>query len=194
MEQTSTRSHLLEYPRAMCFLFSCIIAYFLFSTGEVDMLVHALNGKGYISAFIGGLLFSFGFTSPFAIAIFLAIAHQVDPFIASVLAGFGAFISDFCIFQFVESSLHEEIGKFRQTRIFRYFHSILHHEKVSHTVRQYLLWSIAGLVIASPLPDELAVTMISSIAEMKKSAFALLCFTLNTLGILMLLLSMRILV
>lgn len=191
MKSTSFTGHLLEYPKAFCFLLSCLLAYTLFRLGDFSMLVQVLDGKGYLAVFIAGLLFSFGFTSPFGIAIFATVAHDVDPFIASLVGGLGAFLSDLCILQFVRFSLDDEIGKFKTTRFFGYFHSVMHHRYISERMRQYFLWSIAGLVIASPLPDELGVTMISSASDIRKSAFSVLCLVFNTLGILVLLLAAR---
>ncbi len=182
---------MLEYPKLLFFLLSCVSAYVLFRSGDISTLTHVLNGKGYWSAFAGGVLFSFGFTSAFGIAIFATIATDVNPYLAGLVGGIGAFLSDFCIFQFVRFSLQDEIGKFRETRIFKYIYSLVHHQYISERVRQYFLWSIAGLVIASPLPDEFGITMISGISNMRKSTFMMLCLCLNTAGILLILLAAR---
>ena len=50
-------------------------------------------------------------------------------------------------------------------------------------MRGILLWSFAGIVIASPLPDEFGVTLVSSVSTMRPRQFAVLCFLLNTAGI-----------
>ncbi len=182
---------LLEYPKFACFLLSCLLAYALFRLGDFLLLVALLDGQGYLAVFVGGLLFSFGFTSPFGIAIFATVAPDVDPYLASLIGGCGAFLSDLCIFQFVSVSLHDEISRFKATRLFHYFHSLLHHPNIPEHIRQYVLWSVVGLVIASPLPDELGITMISGVSDIRKSTFSLICITFNTAGIFAILLAAR---
>jgi uncharacterized membrane protein YdjX (TVP38/TMEM64 family) len=54
-------------------------------------------------------------------------------------------------------------------------------------MREYILWSFAGLLIASPLPDEIGVTLVSGLTEIRLRTFAALCFVLNTIGILIIL-------
>jgi hypothetical protein len=141
--------------------------------------------------FFGGLLFSFGFTSPFAIVIFVAMAKNVHPIPGAMIAGFGALLVDFSIFEFIRVSF---VGELRQLRAMAWYHRmrrLFHHRKFSERVRQYFLLSVAGLVIASPLPDELGVTLMSGVTDVDERKFSILCFIFNTLGILTVLLLTR---
>jgi len=45
-----------------------------------------------------------------------------------------------------------------------------------------------GILIASPLPDEAGVIMLAGLTKIKSNVFAILSFSLNTAGILILLL------
>ncbi len=75
-----------QYPR-LCFLgISFIAAYALFHFGMLDWL-QSLGRFGYLSVFIAGLLFSFGFTTPFAIATFVEISSFVHPVPAALIGG-----------------------------------------------------------------------------------------------------------
>jgi hypothetical protein len=172
------------YPRIIGFVFCSAVAYFLYMMGYFDELHAYVNGYGYVSVFLAGLLFSYGFTTPFAIALFLEMGSDVNIAIAAPLAGFGALLADVFIMSVMRYSLfHEEIVRLRMTSVARRVKALLHHELVSERIRATILWSVAGLVIASPLPDEFGVALISGLADVDPKKFAVLCFTLNTLGV-----------
>lgn len=180
------------YPRLTLLLASFVSAYVLYHVGAFDWLGRTLNGYGYVSIFLGGLLFSFGFTTPFGIAIFVEMAPHVDPLLAALIAGCGAFLADLFIFDLIRTSaLHDEIHHLRTSRFFLWLHSLFHHERISERLRRYLLWSFAGIIIASPLPDEFGVSLLSGISRMKSREFAAICYAMNTLGILLILLASR---
>ena len=178
-----------SYPKLIALLISFVLAYILFTMGIFHELVATLNNHGLASAFLGGLLFSFGFTSAFGVAILVEVASDVSPWIAALIGGIGALLSDLMIFELVRFSIfHEELHRLRQSRCIRWLHRCLHHQSISDSVRRTLLWSFAGIVIASPLPDEFGVTLVSSVSTMRPAQFSALCFLLNTGGILMILL------
>lgn len=179
------------YPRLCLLLSSFVLAYALYHLGAFDWL-HALKGHGYISIFIGGLLFSFGFTTPIAIAIFIEMSPYINPFIAAPIAGIGALLSDFFIFDLIRVSLfQEEIARLRSSRLILRLYAMLHHETISERMRRFFLWSFAGLIIASPLPDEFGVTLVSSMSQMQPRLFATVCFCFNTTGILIIFLGAK---
>lgn len=183
---------MLKYPKLFLLVACFLSAYVLFEHGFFHTLAESLNKHGYNSAFLGGLLFSFGFTTPFGIAIFVEIASHVDPLIAAVIAGCGALLSDYVIFSLMRFSVfHDELHLLKSSRIISFFTSLFHHERLSERFRRTLLWSCAGLIIASPLPDELGVMLVSSIESVRTREFSLLCFLLNTIGIFLILLAAR---
>lgn len=184
--------HILQYPKLLLLLGSCILAYILYHAGFFNIVGHTFNGHGYVSIFLGGLLFSFGFTSPFAVGIFVQMAPEVSPLIAAPIAGAGAFLMDFLIFEVIRFSFfHDELHRLSGTRFFSWLASLLHHERLPSGLRKYILWSFVGLVIASPLPDEIGITLISSITRIDPREFGILCFLLNTLGVLLILVFSR---
>ncbi len=173
----------LQYPKLSLLACSFLLAYILYAQGFFDLLPELLNGYGYISMFFGGLLFSFGFTTPFAIAIFLGMADTVHPVLGAVVAGLGAMVSDMTIFEFVRFSFMDEFRRLKRAAVIRWIRDRFHHETVPERIRQYTAWSIAGILIASPLPDELGVTLLSGYTELRPRTFAAICFGFNTIGI-----------
>lgn len=180
-----------KYPHLCVLLASFVIAYSLYHLGYLHFL-DGLSGFGYISIFIGGLLFSFGFTTPFGIAIFIEMAQFTHPVLGALVAGAGALLSDYLIFDLLRFSLFtKEIKQLRSSHFFRSIGSHIHSEKFSEPVRRMLLWLAAGFVIASPLPDELGVTMLSGISKMSSRDFAMVSFGCNTLGVFLIMVGAR---
>jgi len=58
---------------------------------------------------------------------------------------------------------------------------------VNEKIRIYLMYAFAGILIASPLPDEAGVTMLAGLTKISVKSLALISFILNTLGIIILL-------
>lgn len=179
----------IRYPKFLLLFCSFALAYVLYQQGVFDTLPILFQGHGYVSMFIGGILFAFGFTAPFGIAIFVAMAPIVNPVLGAIIAGAGALLADLSIFQFVRLSFLDELSKFKASAVAQWMRDKLHRENVPERIRQYVTWSIAGIMIASPLPDEIGVTLISGLTELKGRPFAITCYTLNTLGVLIILLA-----
>lgn len=144
--------------------------------GFRSFLLH-LGSFGYVGAFISGALFV---TTP-TIAVggvSLAILSHELPFLPlGLMAGAGAVVSDLVIFHWVRDDLAEEV-----TPLYNYFGG-RHLTHLLHT--RYFRWSlpvIGALIIASPLPDELGVTLLS-ISKMGRINFMVLSFLLNSVGI-----------
>lgn len=177
-----------NYPRLCLLMFCFLFAYALYYAGMFHWIHGVVNGYGYVTVFIGGLLFSFGFTTPFGVAVFVEMAGDVNPFLAAPIAGFGAFLTDLLLFDFIRiSAFHSEMQRLRASRFFQFFHTLLHHESVSEKMRQYLLWSFAGFILASPLPDEFGVSLVSGVLQVKPRIFSMMCFLCNTVGIFLIL-------
>ncbi len=188
---TSMRS-ILSYPRLLGLGMCMGAAYVLYQIGVFHWLDGTLDGFGYPAVFAAGLLFSYGFTTPFAIAAFVEMAGEVNPWIAAPIAGLGAFLSDLVIFELLKISFFgDELERLRHSRLIDWIHRMLHHESTPERLRRYALWTLSGVVIASPLPDEIGVALLSGTTRMSARAFSIICVTMNTVGILIVLLLAR---
>ena len=76
----------------------------------------------------------------------------------------------------------KEFESLKNTRIFKSI--IIEIEKdINKKIRNYLLYIFMGIVIASPLPDEIGVTMLAGLTKIKQKYLILISFILNTIGI-----------
>ncbi len=180
--------HICKFPKLLVFIASVVFAYVLLKMGAFDWIEAHLDGASYASMLLAGFLFSFGFTSPLAAIYFFEVSHLVHPLPAALLAAVGATLSDVSIFQFTKLSFHDEILRLKETRLLRSMHAIFHHERISHECRNALRWILACIVIASPLPDEVGMTFIVGFTHIKGWKLTSLCFVLNAVGILVIML------
>jgi hypothetical protein len=173
----------VKYPKLLLLVVIALLAYWSFRMDTVQSFFHSLGGLGYMSAFIGGMLFAFGFGAPFGVALLLTIADEVNIPLAAIIGGLGALLSDYILFKFIRVTFADEIQRLRDTRSFSYVNDIVR-GTLPPTLVFYITAGIAGLVIASPLPDEIGVTIMASISKVSERAFAVISFSLNTIGIL----------
>lgn len=174
---------LLKYPKLLLLTAMILIAYLLFQDEGVQSFFHRLEDLGYVSAYFGGVLFAFGFGAPFGVGILLTIANDLNILLAAVIGGLGALTSDYLLFKFIRLTFQDEIERFKGSKAFATLNGLMR-RRMPPKVTFYLSVGIAGLVISSPLPDEFGVAMMAGLANMSAKVFALTCFTLNTVGIL----------
>ena len=175
-----------QYPKLILLLISVVGAYVLFRAHIFSEVATILNSHGYIAIFIAGFLFAYGFTAPLAVGFFVSLAPQVNIFVAAALAGVGALLSDLLIFKFIRTSFQDEFDKLKLTRVFEYIRDLFDNH-LGEKIKKYTLWTIAGFLIASPLPDEFGVSLISGFTTLDKKVFSIISYLLNTGGILVIL-------
>jgi vacuolar-type H+-ATPase subunit I/STV1 len=175
-----------RYPKLTLLVVIVGIAYYIFSNQIVQEFFLRLNGFGYVGAFIGGLLFSFGFTTPFAIGILISLIID-NILLSGIIGGFGAMLADLVIFKLIKFSFMDEFKKLGKNSEMRRI-NLLIKNSFGHKIRIYLMYVFAGILIASPLPDETAVILLAGLTRIKIGQLAILSFVFNTIGILILLL------
>ena len=174
-----------KYPKLFLLAGSIIIAYILFSN---ESFVQSLHGIGniYIDTFIAGFFFTFGFTTAFSVGYFITLNTE-KILLLGLIGGLGALIGDMIIFYFVRTSLKDEFKQLNKTFLLKKTNLIIN-SMFNHRIKKYLIYSFAGLVIASPLPDELGITLMAGFSKIKPLKLFLISFTFNTLGIIVMLL------
>lgn len=181
----------MKYPKLLILLITIITAYVLFQAHFFQEFAKLLNSHGYISVFLAGFLFSYGFTAPFAVGFFVSLAPNVNVFLAALFAGIGAVLSDLIIFQFIRTSFQDEFDKLKLHWLVQRIRALFYN-KMSDRVKRYMLWTFAGFFIASPLPDEFGVSLISGFTNINRRVFIIISYSLNTVGILVILLLGRV--
>ena len=171
----------------LTFLFiSLIFAFFLGRHEPFHQFLLNLGGYGYIGGFIGGMLFVSTFGVATGIVILLVLAEKLNIFALGIIAGSGGVLGDFLLFRFVRDRLIDEVGPIYDSMDHNH-----HLVKILHTKHFRWLFPVFGaIIIASPLPDEVGVSLLG-ISKMKNKNFLILSFFLNATGIILVLLASR---
>lgn len=172
----------IRYPKLLALAIAIAAAYVLGHFGFFERAAFTLNARGYASMFLAGLLFAFGFTAPFAVGFFIELADTVHPVIGALLGGLGALCADLAIFKFIRFTFQDEFEKLRISNLGQWIRELFD-GNFSQRLKKYFVWSVAGLIIASPLPDEFGITLLSGFTRIKPAIFAVISFSLNSLGI-----------
>lgn len=156
---------------------SIIFSLYWLKTGAVERLIDSVADVQILGMLIAGMLFTSVFTTAPAI-IFIGKLGQTEPLILVAFVGaLGALLGDAIIFRFVKDSLVQDmetlVSLARPKRLRHIFHL------------KFFRWFttfMGALVIVSPLPDELGITLMG-FAKTDSRVFAAISFVMNFIGI-----------
>jgi len=170
-----------KYPKFFL-LFSLIVAaYFIFSRPFISEWLKPFTDLGHFGVFISGILTALGFTTPFGIGL-LSKLNPENILFAAMMGGLGATIADLFIFKTIKLSFMDEFKKLEKTKILREIGEIVKNNK-SVLIRHYLLYIFVGIVLVTPLPDELAVSMLAGLTTIKPLKLGIMAFVLHSTAI-----------
>lgn len=175
------KPHHHKYKNLGLFVIGFLLA-FIFSKNlkTNEILLHLGNFK-YFSAFIGGLLFVSTFTLPVGAMILLTLARSFPFILLIFIAGTGAVLGDFLVFKFLKNKISEEINP-----LYEELEKVVgknHLKKIVHT--KYFAWTLpvlGALIMASPLPDELGISVMG-LSNISIKKFILISWVSHSLGI-----------
>lgn len=171
--------HKWRYPYLTAGLASTLFAIYLSQNPAFkDWLLH-LGTLEYLGALVAGFLFVSSLTTPISIVAIGIMAENVNPFALAVVGAAGAVAGDFLIFKLVKDHLGEELAKLVGKKETSHLKLLLHSKFIT-----WMLPIIGTLIIASPLPDELGVSLLS-VSKMSERKFILISYISNAIGILM---------
>lgn len=173
----------MKFPKLTFLGIGYILIYLVYALGYFDAIHQLARFSEYIQAFIAGLFYSYGFTSGIAVVLLVALSDNLPRVTIAIIAGLGALVSDLLIFNFIRHSFMDEIKLLSKTKYAQALFSAM-----PYLLKKYLSPLLAIIVIASPLPDELGVSLFAGLTKISKGKFIFISFILNSLGILTILL------
>lgn len=169
--------HHHKYKNIILIIIGISLAIFLAQNQSFNQFLTHLGKFGYISAFFAGMLFASTFTIAAGGVILLTLAKTLSPLELTIIAGLGGVTFDFLVFKFVKDKVNAEV-----TPVFEKFLHRHHFRKILHT--KYFGWTlpvIGVFIIASPLPDELGVSLLG-LSRMNPFYFLAVSLTSHLIG------------
>lgn len=158
-------------------VFSLIIGLVILKTDAARHLLLRSVGLEYVGIFIAGIFFTSVFTTIPATIILGEMALSTNLWTLALVGGLGALIGDFIIFGFFKYSVTEDL---------KFLLTLSKSKRLKHIFKskvfKVFLTLLGGLIIASPLPDELGLALMG-VSQTDNRAFTIISFVCNTLGI-----------
>ncbi len=166
-----------RYPKLIFLVLMIISAYYIFSRPFMHNFLNSFKELGNLGILLSGALTAIGFTAPFGIGFLTSIGKEKILF-AAIIASIGATIADLIIFKTVKFSFLDEFKKLENTPVIKEIkHLVKKHKHLA--INHYLLYIFAGILLATPLPDELGISMLAGLTTIKPIKLSVICFLLH---------------
>ena len=172
-----------KYPKFLLLALTFIIAYLIFLERDFVPFHEFLRQLGYLGTFLAGIMFAYGFTAAPAASLLLIFSQEQNLVLAGLIAGAGALLGDLLIFKLIRNTFSGELKKLSKKKSIKKLEG-----HFSSKVKKYVLLVLAGFIIASPLPDEIGVSMLAAATTISMRIFVVISYLLNTAGIFVILL------
>lgn len=168
-----------KYPYLTAVVISIFVAIFLASNETFKSWLLHLGSLEYIGALFAGSFFVSSFTTAISIVVIGIMVENINPMALALIGGVGAVMGDYLVFRLVRSHLSDELAMLFGNKGTSY---------VKHVLKsKYIAWMLpilGAFIIASPLPDELGVSLLG-MSKMSDARFILISYISNAVGILM---------
>jgi hypothetical protein len=179
----------LKHQNTVMLLLSVVFTYYLIKTGLVNVGVDFLGNFGYVSAFILGFLFSFGFTVTPASATLFFLAKHLNPLGMAIIAAIGAGISNLLIYIYVKNNLLDEVRYILSEELkleISKFEITLTQNVLKKKWLKFFVPAIAGLLTAAPIPTEFMTAILWGVIRYNTWTVFIYSFIFSFIGILLL--------
>ena len=167
-----------KHRNTILIILSILVAVALLKSEFINDFISRLGELKYVGVFLSGMFFSYGLTTAPAISILYLLAKNLNNiFLVALVGSFGALLSDYIIFTFVKYKVTKEI---KQIADEIHFHPKFN--RWAYRLMRKIAPFIGGLLIASPLPDELAIAVLGT-SRIKEGSFLIISYVSKFIGI-----------
>ena len=175
------RPHHHKNKNLVLFLLGITLAFTLIRLPFFTDVILRLGELKYVGAFLGGLMFVSTFTLPLGVMVLLTLTKALPLGMLILFASLGAVAGDMVAFKFIKTRIKSDVEP-----LYQEIESLVgknHIKKIIHT--KYFAWTlpvIGAFIMASPLPDELGVSLMG-LSNMSARKFAVISWFSHTIGI-----------
>jgi hypothetical protein len=177
LTRAEARRNFREDIVAICI--GIFLAWVLITSGLFAQLLASTDAGKIFESFFVGLFFTSAFTIAPASVFLAELSQTISPWVVAFFGALGAMCGDLILFLFIRDRFAEDIkGMFPRTAVHRFLHSF-------HLgFWKWLAPLLGALIIASPLPDELGVSLLG-LSKTRIAVFLPISFVMNFLGVLL---------
>lgn len=174
-----------SYKHTTLAILAITLFIFLIDSVVLTGFLTFIERLGLLGGFVAGVLSVSFFTAAPALVLIIDLATKHDPYLLALSVAIGSTFGDWIILKFYQEKIIEELQP------------LLRRLRVSALVRllrrrytAWILFLIGVFVIATPLPDEAGLSLIG-ITHFKRRYVIFICFLLNIVGILAIILAAK---
>ncbi len=176
MEKQNYKKNLIR-DSGLVFI-SILVAIIIAQTGILKNFLFSIKDYKVIGSFVAGAFWVSAFTVAPAAVVLLEIAKTNSIYLVAFFGSLGALFGDLFIFHIIKDDLSMDLKYVIKNSRFRKLAMLF---KIK--VIKWILSGLGALVIASPLPDDIGLTLMG-VSRISMYLFVPLSFGLNFLGIL----------
>ncbi len=158
-------------------LVSIIIAIFILKSDFIENTISSLGDFGFLGIFVAGIFYAYSFTVAPALATLVLFTDSFNPLIISLFGALGATAGNYLLFHLIRDELPKEAEKLVEE--LEKEESIILKKLKYH----WILPLAVAIIFASPLPDELGISLLGT-AKFNPKKFMFLVFFLHFIGLL----------
>ncbi len=161
---------------------SVCVAIVIGKTNAIGTILASTHFPPLVMSFVSGIFFTSVFTTAPAMVALGEITLQHNLLTTAIFGGLGALLGDLIIFRFVRhhvaDDLHHLFHNIRNKKLSIFIHGKFWRLKAF----RWIIPFVGALIIASPLPDELGLTILG-LSKIKTLQMIPLTFIFNAIGI-----------
>ncbi|MFA6405003.1 MAG: hypothetical protein WCW03_03325 [Candidatus Paceibacterota bacterium] len=166
-----------ELAKDLVFVFiGAVIALLLSQSGVISVVIDFLGGTA-ISSFVAGIFFTSVFTIAPASVAFADISQTGAPLTIILWGGLGAMCGDLILFFFIRDRFTDDLLNSMRPSIVKHILASFH-----LGFMKWLSPILGALIISSPLPDELGLTLMG-LSKMRIAVLMPVSLIMNMMGI-----------
>lgn len=160
-------------------ILSVLVAIWIVQGDVVKQLESALGLFSLVAVFVAGFFFTSMLTVAPATAALAGFSQDMPVLLVALVGGVGAVLADAIVFKLFRDHIGEDVAIVMRTLKIRGF---AHFRR--STVARRTLSIIGAILIATPLPNEIGVSLLGA-SRLSSKTFVLIVFALNSFGILL---------
>ena len=169
-----------KYKGLTLIAISILLTIFLSGNDSLNRTIFNISRIPILGSFVAGILYVSASTAPFGVFLLLGLSKSLPAIEIAIFAGLGGVVADFVLFRFFKGDIIEEItpaynrlGGQHLTKLMR------------HRLLRWSLPIIGAIIIASPMPDEIGISLMG-VSRIKTYQFVLLSLLLDIGGVFLL--------
>jgi membrane protein YqaA with SNARE-associated domain len=172
----------LRYPKLFLLCMSALAGFLMYFDQNNFHFHEMIISAGYIGIFFAGFFLAHGFTMGPAIASLFIISQAEPLFPTAFIATIGAIIGNSTFYALLRISYHSELAELSRTPVFIKLQKWAN-RNTPQFVRAYILPVFAGIISATPLPDEFSVVLVKASKGISATAFTLATAIVGIFGV-----------